>query len=281
VRRLRRLALVAGTLVAVFVAVLAVTFPTEQLLRALLARVTAPGSPTVSFERARLRPWGLRVDMLAAHAPDGTVLADAEWATVRPSLLGLLRDRTGRPWRAAAGTCGGRLDAVVDREAGTTIASLTWNAIDLARCRPVALLGETVAGVIGGTAVVRRAPGASAGEIALQGGMWKGAGRFVPAVETLHADPASIRWTLQGGRLELTAIAIDGPEVRATGGGTVRLASVPRDSTLALSLVVAPGPQASPSLRDLMARLPPTGEGETRRLEIEGTIGAPRLVREP
>jgi hypothetical protein len=56
---------------------------------------------------------------------------------------------------------------------------------------------------------------------------------------------------------------------------------VPRDSTLALSLVVAPGPQAPPCCATWMALLPPTGEGETRRLEVEGTIAAPRVGREP
>jgi type II secretion system protein N len=267
--RFRRVAVVAAVAVAVFVAVIAVTFPTDALLRALVARATPYGSVSASFTRAHLRPWGLRVDGVGLRAPDGSLVADAEWVSARPSLVGFLRDRTGRPWRLGAGTCGGRIDAVVDRDDAGSAASITWNDVDLGRCPPVALLGETVAGA------------AAEGRIGLRGGVWKGAGRFVPALETLHADPASVAWTLQGNRLQLTAIAVDGPDVKASGGGTVELARAPRESRLALSLTIAPGPQAPPGFRDLLARLPPTGDDDTRRLDVGGTLAFPQLVGAP
>jgi type II secretion system protein N len=278
---LRRVAVVAAVAVAVFVAVIAATFPTDTLLRALIARAIPSGSVVVAFTHAHLRPWGLRVDGVAVRAPDGSLVADAEWLSARPSLTGFLRDRTGRPWRLGAGTCGGRVDAIVDRDDGGSTASITWDELDLARCPPVALLGQTVAGVIGGTAVVRGAGTAAEGRIGLRGGVWKGAGRFVPALETLHADPASVAWTLRGNHLELSGIAVDGPDVKATGGGTVEVARAPRESRLALSLIVAPGPQAPPGFRDLLARLPATGDGDARRLEVGGTLGFPQLVRAP
>jgi len=278
---LRRVAVVAAVAVAVFVAVIAATFPTDTLLRALIARAIPSGSVVVAFTHAHLRPWGLRVDGVAVRAPDGSLVADAEWLSARPSLTGFLRDRTGRPWRLGAGTCGGRVDAIVDRDDGGSTASITWDELDLARCPPVALLGQTVAGVIGGTAVVRGAGTAAEGRIGLRGGVWKEAGRFVPALETLHADPASVAWTLRGNHLELSGIAVDGPDVKATGGGTVEVARAPRESRLALSLIVAPGPQAPPGFRDLLARLPATGDGDARRLEVGGTLGFPQLVRAP
>ena len=279
--RLGRIAAVAAVALAVFVAVIAVTFPTDAILRALIARVTPSGSLSVSFAHAHVRPWGLRVDGVGVRAPDGSLVADAEWVSARPSLLGFVRDRTGRPWNLGAGTCGGRIDAVVDRDDGGSAASITWNDLDLARCRPVALLGQTVAGVVDGTAVVRGAGTAAEGRIGVRGGVWKGAGRFVPALETLHADPASVAWTLQGNRVELSAIAVDGPDVHASGGGTVEVARAPRDSRLALSLTVAPGPQAPPGFRDLLARLPPAGDDDARRLEVGGTLAFPQLVRAP
>jgi len=278
--RLRRVAIVAAVAIAVFVAVIAVTFPTDALLRALVARAIPSGSVVVAFAQAHLRPWGLRVDGVAVRAPDGTLVADAEWVSARPSLAGLFRDRTGRPWRLAVGTCGGRIEAVVDRDDGGSAASITWNDVDLARCPPVALLGETVAGTIDGSAVVRGAGAAAEGRIGVRGGVWKGAGRFVPALETLHADPASLAWTLQGNRVDLTTIAVDGPDVKATGGGRVELARAPRESRLALSLTIAPGPGAPAGFRDLIARLPPA-DGDARRLEVSGTLGFPQLVRAP
>ena len=279
--RLRRVAAVAAIAVAVFVAVIALTFPTDALLRTLIGRATPSGSLVVVFAHAHLRPWGLRVDGVAVRAPDGSLVADAEWVIARPSLVGFLRDRTGRPWRLGAATCGGQIDAVVDRDDAGSAASITWNQVDLARCPPVALLGQTVAGVIDGTAVVRGAGAAAEGRIGLRGGVWKGAGRFVPALETLHADPASVAWTLRGNRLELSTIAVDGPDVKATGGGIVQLARAPRESRVALSLTVAPGPQAPPGFRDLLARLPATGDGDARRLDVGGTVGFPLLVRAP
>jgi len=279
--RLRRVAIVAAAAIAVFVGVIAVTFPTDALLRALVARAIPSGSVVVAFAQAHLRPWGLRVDGVAVRAPDGTLVADAEWVSARPSVAGFFRDRTGRPWRLAVGTCGGRIEAVVDRDDGGSAASITWNDVDLARCPPVALLGETVAGTIDGSAVVRGAGTAAEGRIGVRGGVWKGAGRFVPALETLHADPASLAWTLQGNRVDLTTIAIDGPDVKATGGGRVELARAPRESRLALSLTIAPGPQAPPGFRDLLARLPPTGDDDTRRLDVGGTLAFPQLVSVP
>jgi len=279
--RFRRVAVVAAVAVAVFVSVIAVTFPTDALLRALVARATPYGSVSVSFTHAHLRPWGLRVDGVGVRAPDGSLVADAEWVSARPSLVGFLRDRTGRPWRLGAGTCGGRIDAVVDRDDGGSAASIAWNDVDLGRCPPVALLGATVAGMIDGTAVVRGAGAAAEGRIGLRGGVWKGAGRFVPALDTLHADPASVAWSLEGNRLQLTAIAVDGPDVKASGDGTVELARAPRESRLALSLTIAPGPQAPPGFRDLLARLPPTGDDDTRRLDVGGTLAFPQLVSVP
>jgi type II secretion system protein N len=280
--RFRRLVLAAAIAGSVFAAVLALTFPTDAIVRSVVARISAPGSLAFVFERARLRPWGLRLEQVALRGADGAMLADAEWLTLRPSLTGFLRDRTGRPWRAAAGACAGTVGAVADGNGTGHVVSLTWKDVDLAHCPAFALLGETVAGLLEGTAQLRGMPPAGEGELVVRSGLWKGAGGLVPGVEVLHVDPAALRWTLGDGRLTLTAITVEGPDVHATGSGTVRLASALRESALDLKLTVVAAPEAPPALHDLLARLPPAPEGgDARRLDVGGTIDAPRPVRAP
>src|SRR5262245_61655718 len=100
---MRRVLLFAGAVVAVFTAVLILTFPTDVLMRRAVERLTPAGAPRLVFEHARLRPWGLRLDQVALERPDGSALVDADWLMLRPSLAGLARDWSGRPWRARLG----------------------------------------------------------------------------------------------------------------------------------------------------------------------------------
>jgi type II secretion system protein N len=266
---------------AVFVGVLMLTFPSDAIVRYALARLTLPRGMSLVFERAHLRPWGLRLERPSLLQPDGSPLASADWVIVRPSLRGLLRDRTGRPWLATAAACGGLLEAVVDRDATGDVATLGLKDVDLGSCPPLALARERVAGRAEGRARVRITSAAVEGELTLHDASWRGAGLIVPGVAVLHGDPASVRWTLGEGRLTLAAIELHGPEIRMTGAGTVRLAEPVGGSALDLTLAVAPGPDAPPLLVDLIGRLPPADDGPARRLVVSGTVDAPALPGSP
>jgi len=261
----------------VFLGVLALTFPTDAIVRDALARVTTPGALSLAFGGARLRPWGLRLEHPSLRQADGSTVAAVDWAMFRPSLRGFLRDRTGRPWLATAAACGGTIDAVVDRDGAGDLVTLGLKDVDLESCPPLTLAREGVAGRAEGSARVRTVPAGVDGELTLHGASWRGVGRFVPGVAVLHGDPASVRWTLGEGLLTLAAIDLRGAEVHMTGRGTVRLANPFGRSILDLTLAIAPGSDASPVLRDLLARLPAAEDGQTRRLVVSGTIDAPEI----
>src|SRR5204863_4193065 len=135
VRRLR--GMLAGLALATlaFVVVLALTFPTDALVRWALTRALPAGGRAVGFERAHLRPWGLELDGVEVRNPDGTVVIHADWLTLRPSLSGLVGDgHTGRPWHARMGVCAGTVDALADRDTTGDVANVTWTDINLAGC---------------------------------------------------------------------------------------------------------------------------------------------------
>jgi hypothetical protein len=128
-----------------------------------------------------------------------------------------------------------------------------------------------------GRATLRRAPAPGEGNAIVRNATWQGASIYLPGVAVLHADPALVRWALAGDRVTITAIELAGPELRATGTGSVQLGGALADSPLHLDLQVASGPQASPVLRDLVARLPPSlASPNARRLLVGGTLAAPR-----
>jgi type II secretion system protein N len=266
----------------VFAAGLALTFPTDTIVRALLARVIPSGAPALVFGGAALRPWGLRLDEVALRRPDGSAIVTADWITFRPSLRGLWRDGTGRPWTLAAGACGGTVDAVVgveDTPAGEPEAQLAWRDVALENCPPLAVTAGALTGLADGTATVQLVPGTPAiGELRIRAAKWRLGGR-VPSLDALHADPALLAWRFADGWLVLDRIDLHGPELEASGTGTLVIASAFGTSNLEAELAVLPGPSAPPLVRDLLKSLPPAqSKPGARLLALTGTVGAPRLV---
>src|SRR5262249_38320317 len=128
---MRRLA-VLGVIVGVLVLAALYSFPTDELVRQAVARLSHPGGPTLVFRRAVLRPWGLRLDEVAWRSPDGTALAAADWVRVRPSPWGLLHlDYLGRPWAVFAGLCQGTIDASVDPQPTSLAVTASWQNLHL------------------------------------------------------------------------------------------------------------------------------------------------------
>lgn len=279
--RLRRALAAAGVALAVFAGALAFTFPTDALVRALLVRVPPPGGATVEFARAVLRPWGLRLEDVLLRRADGHEIAALEAVTLRPSLAGLLRDQSGRPWHLAAVACGGRVDAVLDTDGDGQRLVLDWRDVDLARCPPLAVTGDAAAGTVDGSARLALDPTAGligVGTLRIRNAAWQTGGRL-PGVAALHADPAVVEWSLAQGRLLLDRIDLHGPELSATGQGSVTLARALGRSALDVALAVTPGPGAPPFVRDVLGGLPAAdGVPGARRLGLGGTLAAPRLV---
>jgi type II secretion system protein N len=267
----------------VFAGVLAVTFPTDAVVRHALARVTLPAGSALVFARAALGPSGFSVEQLALRRPDGTALATADWLVLRPSLAGFLHDGTGRPWRAHGQACGGTLEAVLDGDGAGDAVALAWHDVDLGGCPVFSVGGESFAGRADGAATLREQAAAGDGTLRIRDGVWSGARRLVPGMDALHADTATVRWTLRQAELGLTAIELAARELRMTGTGTILLATPLDLSAVDLGLVLTPGPGASGLLRGLLSALPPSAaeSPDARRVAVTGTVGALRVAVAP
>ena len=262
---------------AVFAGVVALTFPTDALVRWALVRALPPGAPRVEYGRATLRPWGLRLEPVTLRDAIGYRLAVAERLTAFPSLRGLLRDGTGRPWHATGAAYGGTFTALLDRDA----VDLAWRDVDLTRLPGLAVAGERLAGSAAGQARVAGTPPAATGTFALQASTWPGVARILVGPEAMPVV-ATASWTLADGKLALDAISGRGAGVAAEGAGSLRLGSPLGRSALDLHVRLVPGPDTSDGLRRLITDLPAAaGSGEARRVTITGTLDAPRAEGTP
>jgi len=258
-----------------FAAFLVRLFPADAVARHALTRTLPPGGPTVVFSRATLQPDGIRLDEVAVQTPGGGVLARAAHVRFRPSLIGLVRDGRGLPWHVDADACGGRLDATVSAEEAATGVAVTWDDADVAACPLPPLAAGALAGRARGVARLHLPfVGAPAGDgrVELEGGQWIGSGPL-RALGALHAESASVRWTLHDGRLTFAALDLRGPELTATGSGAVDLVDPLAASAVQLTLALATAPAAPAPLRLLLG--PP---GTDRRLAVGGTLERPSVL---
>ena len=197
--------------------------------------------------------------------------------TLRPSLAGFLRDWSGRPWHARVASCGGTLDALVDRDAAGDVVTLAWKDVDLGHCPALPLADEGLVGVSDGNARLRPSPRVADGDVLVRAASW----RLFPAV-VVRLDPATARWSLAEGRLALSDLAVAGPDLDVRGTGTVRLGASAADTLLDLDVTVAPGTSASRALRSFIDHLPPgAGAGMPRHVAVTGTPLMPQIATAP
>jgi type II secretion system protein N len=277
----RRLAIVALVL-AVFAVVGALTFPTEALLRRALGGLLLPAGLQLGFDTAVLRPSGLRLDGVHLVTPSDTAAFDAEWLRLRPSLLGLWRDRTGRPWSISASTCQGSIDLAIGVERAATPIVVTLQDVELAACVPYLLhqwqgYGR-LAGTIGVQLVGPQDVAASDGALELRGAAWRPGGPFEDAL--LRADTGTLRWQLADRRLVITTLETASDDFRTTGHGSIRFVTPVDDSVLDLELVVTAGKTMPTILRRYFENIPglPGDALGTRRFRVRGQLRDPRVT---
>src|SRR5207249_989688 len=174
---------------AIFAGVVALTFPTDALVRWALARALPPGGLRLDFDHAMLRPWGVRLAPVTLRDATGYRVAAADWLVAHPSLLGFLGDPAGRPWRVNGTAYGGTFTAVVSRR----VTLLEWHDLDLARVPTLKVGGDHVGGTTEGAATLRGASGE--GTLGVRGMTWPSAARFLLGAETMPVD-ATVWWTL-------------------------------------------------------------------------------------
>jgi type II secretion system protein N len=253
-------------------------FPVDLLARRLLGRLAGAGMPAIVFARATLRPGGILLEDVTVRGKSGVALAHAAWVRLRPSAWGLVRDGSGLPWTVDAELCEGRAEATIAADAQGTAVTVTWHDAELAACPPLEIAGGALAGRAHGVArlrLVSGGPPTGTGDVDLAAGTWQATGPL-GALGPLHAESASLRWTLRDGQLALDAVQLRGPEVSASGDGTVELADPLAESVLQLHLALAPAPDVRGAL-GLLLRLSgdPTA---TRRLLVGGTLARPSAL---
>jgi type II secretion system protein N len=261
-----------------FVVVLALTFPTDQVVRWGLARVPVPAGDFVTFGRAHLRPWGLVLDEAAYRHSDGEAVIAADWVRLRPSWTAFWRDRLGRPWRVGAGILGGTLEGRIADEGTAHVIDVSWTDLDVGSLLAVLRRRDTLTGRSAGRAIVRLPASEAAsgeGELTLRSAAWQ------PPLEALgdlpiHADTATLRWTLGERGLHLSSVDVRGAEVDLTARGTLGLARTIGASTLDLRMTIAPLPGIPLELRRMLDGLPRRSDG-VRDFRLTGTLDAPRI----
>jgi type II secretion system protein N len=245
VRRAARALLLAAVALVVFGGALSVLLPVDDMVRRAVLRNTPPGWPALVFQRAALWPTGIVLDDVTFRDPTGAEVLHAGRLTLRPSLLGLVRDGSGLPMRFVFDEiCSGAGDATLASDGDGADVTVSFTRADLASCPPLAIAGGALTGRADGTARLRLAPGRvveGEGTVAIARASWKGPNLFA----RLFTDSAAVRWRLTAGRLALEGIDVRAPSLAIYGAGEVRLAEPIDASALDLKLTMASAPGAA------------------------------------
>jgi type II secretion system protein N len=275
---MRRLLKGAVAMAVLFTVVLSLTFPTDDLVRWVLARVPVPEGYLLTFQRARLRPWGLVLDDAAYRHGDGTPVIETEWLRFRPSWTAFWSDRLGRPWHVTAGVFGGTIDGQIATEPAAQLVDVSWTDVDVAGLLAAIQREGLLTGRSTGHATLRLPvsdPASGAGDFTLRSAAWQ---PTLAALEDvpIHADRATVRWTLADGRVQLSSFDVRGQEVDLTAQGTLRLEHAIGDSAVDLRMTIAPQPGIPRELGRLLDGLPKRPDGVHDFL-VTGTIDAPHI----
>jgi len=268
----------AVAVTVLFTVVLALTFPTDDLVRWVLSRVPVPEGHLVTFRQAHLRPWGLVLDAAAYRHGDGHAVVETDWLRVRPSWTSFWRDRLGRPWHIAAGVFGGTVDGTIAIDQAAQLVEASWSEIDVASLLAALQRAGILTGRSTGHASVRLPasdPASGGGDLTLRAAAWQ------PPLDALedvpiHADHAALRWTLAGGRVQLASFDMHGDELDMTAQGTLTLAQAIGSSVLDVRMTITPLPGVPHELRRLLDGLPHRPDG-VFDFRVTGTIDAPQV----
>jgi type II secretion system protein N len=268
-------------LAVTFVAIVALTFPTDALVRALLARVPLPDQMQLAFDHGALGVRGLRLDQVHLTRRDGSAAFDADWLSLWPSLLGLWRDQTGRPWRVGAKTCQGTIELELGAEGPTTPVTVTLANVEMGVCSAYIAPRVQVYGHASGVVHARlaeRDPATGDATIELRGAGWRPGGPF--GDDPIRADVATIHGQLADRRLTIDTFETSSDDFHVRGHGDVRFVTPVDDSVLDLRFAMTPGRTMPLFLRRLFDGIegaPPDATG-TRVFRVQGQLRAPRII---
>jgi type II secretion system protein N len=276
---MRRLSVALFVLV-VFTAGVIATFPTERLARVLRARLPPAVARVVArVGTTRLGCRGLTIDDLTLRARPAAPTLDVRSLSLRPSLLGLLAGRGGRPWEVQGSACGGGATAHLDRAPDGDALTVRFQALDLAACLAPLEPNGPVEGSADGEAAFTLGSGTvmGRGTLAVTQARWQPAG--VPHHFPLRAERATLRWTLADRTLRIDDFAMTNDEFAASGTGAIHFPSPPGTAELDMRIHLQPARTMLQAHRDLLNKLPGSPPDATggRTFHIGGPLDAPQI----
>ena len=272
-----------------FVVCLFANFPYHAITQRVLASLDLKGQG-LQLEVADTRPaWWRGLELqhvrVAPIDPNRAAFLDASSIFVRPGLEGLLRGRISSVHLEGL-MYGGEIDSDLAIADNTRRATVTVDGVQLQRYPLLTELLQdgTLTGLLSGIVTVEQHTGdasdtRAAGEFDLDRASIANARVSVFPVPPLHFDKTSLKFSMQGGRLDLQELEADGPELRLSISGQVALREPLADSVLNLKLIALPGPNSPDDVKNLIALLPPPAKGakaDAPRV-ISGTLARPRV----
>jgi len=282
----RRVALYALYTFVLFAVFMLVNFPYLALVdRALQGIETGP--LRVEVAGARFAWWrgleltGVRlVDRDLGNVP----LLEIPRSYVRPSWIGLMRGQLA--------------SAALDAEAYGGTTSWQWSSgndvgrvqghlqdLQLARHRGLMGVFEAgqISGLLSGDVDVEFRVGDSAAtkvegqlradDLAATDLVYLG----TPLIN-LGFDETTLKFSVQGGRVDVEELNASGPDLEVAGSGQIGLRDPFQDSVLNLKATVTPQENARPEIKGLVSLIPrPKGGRANAPLPITGTLARPRI----
>lgn len=234
------------------------------------------------------RGYELQRVRLAPTDPDAPPLMEASSIYVRPGLDGLLRGQINSLHLLGL-MYGGAVDGTLAMGDGMRRATITIDGLQLHRYPAVAGLLQlqegSVAGNLSGVITIEN-HGADGGETRAEADVGLDKASLTDATLTnglalpaLHFDKATVKLSVQGGRVEVQEFEANGPELRLSASGQVALRDPVNDSVLNLKFTALPGANSPDEVRTLLSIIPPPPKGakpDTPRT-ISGTLARPRV----
>jgi type II secretion system protein N len=204
---------------------------------------------------------------------------------VRPGLDGLLKGKLNSAHLLGL-LYGGAVDANLAANDGVQRATVTIDRLQLERYPALAnLLQEgTVSGLLSGVITIENRAGEAAdthaaGELSLDKASVANAKVGIFTLPSLRFDKAGVKFSAQGGRLDVQEFEATGPDVRLSISGQIALREPLYDSVLNLKLTALPTANSAEDVKNLLALLPPPPKGakpDTPHV-ISGTLARPRV----
>src|SRR5262249_5695561 len=230
------------------------------------------------------RGYELQHVRLTPIDPDQPAFLEMGSLFVRPGLDGLMRGQVNSAHLLGL-MYGGAVDANLAADNGVQRANVNIDKLALERYPLLAsLLQEgTVSGLLSGAITVENRPGdagpQAAGELMLDKAAINHVKVGILALPALRFDKTALKFSAQGGGVDVQEFEASGPEMRLALSGQIALREPVYDSVLNLKLTALPTANSPEDVKNLLALLPPPPKGakpDTPHV-ISGTLARPRV----